>query len=128
VTFQLITDIIDCVLVSLSLRVRWIVDSSNGRFQTKDDIICLCCFYAKRAGLMSKNKNWLARFRIMCPSGRTWVPSDFCFSVLAVHNFLIFCNKLINHNIQTHKNVWLVIYTHISYWIGSKYIFHCKYN
>jgi hypothetical protein len=52
--------------------------------QTKDYKIGICCFSAKHAALRSKSKDWLARFRIMCPSGATYLSADCCFSELAL--------------------------------------------
>ena len=49
--------------------------------QTKDYKIGICCFSAKHAAVMRKNKDW---FRIMCQSGATCLPVDYCFSKLHV--------------------------------------------
>ena len=52
--------------------------------QTKDYTIGICCFSAKHAALRRKSKDWLARNRIMCPSRATCLPTDCCFSELAL--------------------------------------------
>ena len=52
--------------------------------QTKDYKIGICCFSAKHAALRSKSKDWLARIRIMCPSGATCLPADCCLNELAL--------------------------------------------
>ena len=44
--------------------------------QTKEHRIGICCFSAKHAALRRKSKDWLARIRIMCPSGATCLPAD----------------------------------------------------
>ena len=45
--------------------------------------IGICCFFTKNASLRRKSKDWLARIRIMCPSGATRLSADCCFSELA---------------------------------------------
>jgi hypothetical protein len=52
--------------------------------QTKNYKIGICCFSGKHAALRRKSKDWLARIRIMCPNGVTFLPADCCFSELAL--------------------------------------------
>ena len=52
---------------------------------TKDYKIDICCFSAKHAALRRKSTDWLARFRIMCPSGATCLSVDCCFSEQALY-------------------------------------------
>ena len=49
--------------------------------QTKDYKIGICCFSAKHAGEKAKI-DWIG-IRIICPSGATCLPTDYCFSELA---------------------------------------------
>ena len=53
--------------------------------QTKDYEIVFCCFSAKHAALRREKAKtgWLG-IRIMCPSGATCLPADYCFSELAL--------------------------------------------
>jgi hypothetical protein len=51
----------------------------------QDYIIGICCFSAKHAALRRKNKDRLARNRIMCPSVATCLfGGTVCFSELAL--------------------------------------------
>ena len=54
--------------------------------QTKDYKIGICCFSAKHAELRRKSKDWLVwnQVKIMCLSGVTCLPSNCCFSELAL--------------------------------------------
>ena len=53
--------------------------------QTKDCNIGICCYSAMHAALLRKSKDWLTRNReIMYPSGVTCLPTDCCFSELAL--------------------------------------------
>jgi hypothetical protein len=51
--------------------------------QTKDYKIGMRCFSAKHVALRRKSKDWLARIRIMCPSGATYLPADCFYNELA---------------------------------------------
>ena len=59
---------------------RWF-ESLSG--QTKDYKIGMCCFSAKHTALQRAKTGWLG-IRIMCPSGATCLPADYCFSELAL--------------------------------------------
>jgi hypothetical protein len=50
--------------------------------QTKDYNICICCFTAKYAAL--RRRNGLLGIKIMCPCGTLCLPTDCCFSELAL--------------------------------------------
>ena len=52
--------------------------------QTEDYELGSCCFSAKHTALRSKSKDWLARIRIMCPRGATFLLADCCFNELAL--------------------------------------------
>ena len=52
--------------------------------QTKDYKIGICCFSSKYAALRRKSKDWLARNRNNVLSGATCLPTDCCFSELAL--------------------------------------------
>jgi hypothetical protein len=52
--------------------------------QSKGNNIGICYFSVKHAGLRSKSKHRLLGIRIMCPSGATCLPADWCFSELAL--------------------------------------------
>jgi hypothetical protein len=53
--------------------------------QVKDYKSGICCFSAKHTPLRSKKAKtgWLG-IRIMCPSAELWLPTDCCFSELAL--------------------------------------------
>ena len=46
--------------------------------QTKDYTIRICCFFTEHAALRNKSKDWLASIAIMCQSGATCLPADYC--------------------------------------------------
>jgi hypothetical protein len=52
--------------------------------QTKDYEIGICCFSARHAALGEKAKTGWLGIRIMCQSGATCLPTDCCFSELAL--------------------------------------------
>ena len=52
--------------------------------QTKDYEIRMRCFSTNHAALRRKNKDWVARIRIMSPSGVTCLSAECCFSELAL--------------------------------------------
>ena len=52
--------------------------------QTKDFAIGICSFPLSTQHLGERAKSGRLGFRIMCPSGMTCLPADFCFSELAL--------------------------------------------
>jgi hypothetical protein len=56
----------------------------TGYVIAESQLIGICCFSAKHVALRRKNKEWLNRITIMCPSGATCLPADCCFSELAL--------------------------------------------
>ena len=52
--------------------------------QIKEYKISMCCFSVKHAALRRNCKDWMARNQVMCPSGATCLPADWCFSELAL--------------------------------------------
>jgi hypothetical protein len=83
--------IYDCYLSRLHTRSeKWAASSAIDRWfeprsvQTKDHTIGICSFSAKHQSLRSKSKDWLLGIRITCPSGAKCLPSDWCFSELAL--------------------------------------------
>ena len=79
----LIFDRINGVMVSVlaSTAVGRGLESRSG--QTKDYKIGICCFSTKHAALRRAKTGWLG-IRIMCLSGATCIPTDCCFSELAL--------------------------------------------
>ena len=59
---------------------RWF-ESLSG--QTKDYKIGMSCFSATHTALQRAKTGWPG-IRIMCPSGATCLPADYCFSELAL--------------------------------------------
>ena len=57
-----------------------------GSGQTKDNEICICCFFVKHTKLRSKSKDWLAQNldNVSSSEATTCFPVDLCFSELEV--------------------------------------------
>ena len=54
--------------------------------QNKEYEIGICCFSAKHSALRSKSKTGWLEIGIMCQSGVACLPTDCCFSELALYN------------------------------------------
>jgi hypothetical protein len=83
-TFQSATNRIGSVMVSVlaaSAEDRGIEPRLG---QTKENKIGICYFSAKHAALRERAKTGWLGIRIMCPSGATRLPTDCCFSELAL--------------------------------------------
>jgi len=73
------------VSVLVSSEVNRMFEPRSGK--TIDYKICMCNPSANNATLRSKNKDWLAWIRIMCPSEVTCLPANCSFSELALYFF-----------------------------------------
>ena len=54
--------------------------------QTKDNESDICYICAKHTAPSRKRKTGSLGIRIMCPSGATYLPADYCFSELPLLN------------------------------------------
>jgi len=52
--------------------------------KTKDYKIGMCCFYTKQTALRSREKTGWLEIRIMCLNGAKFLPTECCFSELAL--------------------------------------------
>ena len=52
--------------------------------QTKDNKIDICCFSTKHTTLGVRPKTDYLGITIICPSGATCLPADYCFSAITL--------------------------------------------
>ena len=78
----ILVKVVNSRMTNMEWKENWL-NSSPGRVKL-DYKIGICCFSAKHAALRCKSKDWLARNQNNVSSVATCLPTDSCFSELAL--------------------------------------------
>jgi hypothetical protein len=78
----ILVKVVNSRMTNMEWKANWLYSSRSG--QTKDYKIGICCFSTKHTALRCKSKDWLARNQNNVSSVATCLPTDSCFSELAL--------------------------------------------